>query len=135
MLGLPITDRIMNLFQTFDKDGDGSINFKEFVLGLSMLNQREDVSKREIIENSFKIFDTNDDGYIEYDEFEMVLRRNFDNISDKEIAKIYNEMDKDHDHKISLLEFTAFAINHPEYMSLAEDALNRKKKRNGRKQW
>jgi len=89
MLGLPITDRIMTFFQTFDKNGDGEIDFKEFLLGLTILNQKEDTSKKDIIEHSFHVFDEKGNGYIELDNFKLVLKRNFEGITDEEMEKIF----------------------------------------------
>jgi lysophosphatidylcholine acyltransferase/lyso-PAF acetyltransferase len=129
MLGLPVTDRIVNLFQTFDKDGDGTIDFKEFLLGLTILNQKEDSSKKEIIESSFHIFDESGTGYIKKDDFKIVLKRNFDGITDEHIDKIFVDMDKDLDSRITHEEFAIYANSHPEYIFLAEEALRIRKEK------
>eukprot|EP01129_Flabellula_baltica_P008064 TRINITY_DN3177_c0_g1_i1.p1 TRINITY_DN3177_c0_g1~~TRINITY_DN3177_c0_g1_i1.p1 ORF type:complete len:489 (+),score=74.37 TRINITY_DN3177_c0_g1_i1:21-1487(+) len=126
LLGLPMTDRIVELFNIFDSDCNGTIGFKEFILGISILNQREDATKRDIIQHSFNIFDLDEDGYVSFDEFKMALQATFPTISKDEIEAIFNSMDIDKDGRASYEEFFNYSMEHPEYIALAESELRKR---------
>jgi len=122
MLGLPITDRIVSFFQSFDKNGDGTIDFKEFLEGLTILNQTEE--SNEIIDDSFKIFDEKGKGYIDLPSFKIVLKRNYESISNGDMEKLFNSVaQSDNQRGITYDEYVNYAKTHPEYLFLIDQAL------------
>lgn len=64
---------LKRLFQTFDTDGSGTLEFKEFKRAIKDFKlDLEDID----IENIFKSFDQNGDGVLQLEEFmELVLGR------------------------------------------------------------
>mmetsp|Transcript_9937 Transcript_9937/g.18805 ORF Transcript_9937/g.18805 Transcript_9937/m.18805 type:complete len:2759 (+) Transcript_9937:118-8394(+) len=61
---------IRQLFQLFDQDGNGEVDFRELASGLSVLclGSREDK-----VQQAFKLYDTNNDGYISLEEMATYL--------------------------------------------------------------
>ena len=117
---------LLEVFQIFDRDGDGEINrqdlmdsFNNFGLGLSVAQ----------IEKILKLIDTNKDGAIEFSEFSRVFERELDLKHEKkeisldwkdslfskintaiktyglDISEAFYSFDKNHDGRISKDEF------------------------------
>ncbi|KMS95975.1 hypothetical protein BVRB_003360 [Beta vulgaris subsp. vulgaris] len=87
-------------FQVADKDGDGFIDFNEFML----LHNNKVKSKD--IESAFKIFDCDGDGKICAKELMEVLRRMGQMYSLESCKKMIKEVDNDGDGLINLAEFS-----------------------------
>ncbi|GMM36491.1 frequenin [Saccharomycopsis crataegensis] len=64
------TDFANYIFNVFDKDKNGSIDFKEFIIVLSITSRG---SKNEKLEWSYKLYDQNRDDKIDYQEMLNVL--------------------------------------------------------------
>ncbi|ESO02222.1 hypothetical protein HELRODRAFT_126208, partial [Helobdella robusta] len=102
----PLTDRLIELF---DSDQNGTIDFNEFINGMSKISMKGDATTK--LQFAFSIYDTNNDGYITngelYYRLKSLIGKNVDDemlqqIVDKTI--VYN--DKDNDGKINIKEFT-----------------------------
>ncbi|XP_021714294.1 calmodulin-like protein 1 [Chenopodium quinoa] len=89
-----------NAFQVADKDGDGFIDFKEF---MELHNNKV---KSKDIESAFRIFDSDGDGKISAKELMEVLRRMGQMYSLESCNKMIREVDNDGDGLINLAEFT-----------------------------
>jgi len=126
-LSLPKTAYTEDLFHLFDVDGDGTIDFNEFVTGLSAISKQ--ASTAETIELAFEVFDENHDGRISPKEFKAILSRIpvFKSITETEIDNWFKRVDRDQSGSISHFEFVAYAKEHPEYVKLAENLLLQKK--------
>ena len=69
-----ITDELVidRNFTAWDTDGDGSIDFKEFITGLSTMERG---TEDERLEMAFKVYDLDNNGKIDRDEMMTVLKR------------------------------------------------------------
>ncbi|KAL7676118.1 hypothetical protein ACOME3_002375 [Neoechinorhynchus agilis] len=103
---------LMNLcnriFDTFDSDKSGYIDFDEFIVGSTLANNG---SVREKLQLVFKLYDRNRDGYITRGELRNMLRilyelngRDMMNLRSMS-NELFNCLDIDTDRKISLEEF------------------------------
>lgn len=71
-LGLKDSMFVNRMFRLFDKDGNGSISFEEFAVGLSVFNEKATLDEK--VTFSFKIYDFDGDDYISKKEMKDVLR-------------------------------------------------------------
>ncbi|NXA54377.1 PCAT2 acyltransferase, partial [Nothocercus julius] len=114
-LKLPISDVLKELFLLFDRNGDGTIDFREYVIGLSILCNP--ANTEETIQMAFKLFDMDDDGTITEDEFACIIQSAL-GVPELDVSKLFKEIDADETGKLSYDEFKDFALKHPEYAKL-----------------
>ena len=94
----------------FDEDGGGSVDFREFISGLSAFSSKG--NKEEKLRFAFKVYDMDRDGYISNGELFLVLKMMVgSNLKDSQLQQIVDktimEADRDADGKISFEEFTS----------------------------
>uniref|UniRef100_A0A670YW37 Lysophosphatidylcholine acyltransferase 2 n=1 Tax=Pseudonaja textilis TaxID=8673 RepID=A0A670YW37_PSETE len=114
-LKLPISDVLQELFTLFDRNGDGTIDFREYVIGLSVLCNP--ANTEQTIQMAFQLFDIDEDGSITEDEFALILRSSL-GLPDLDVSNLFKEIDADKSNKLSYEEFKDFAEKHPEYAKL-----------------
>lgn len=101
----PLASRLMDVF---DLDSDGTIDFQEFITGLSAFSGR--TSRTDKLKFAFKIYDIDKDGYIGNGELFIVMKMMVGkNLQDAELQQIVDktimEADKDGDGRLSFDEF------------------------------
>jgi serine/threonine-protein phosphatase 2B regulatory subunit len=105
----------------FDEDGGGSVDFQEFVSGLSAFSSKG--NKEQKLRFAFKVYDIDRDGYISNGELFIVLKMMVgSNLKDQQLQQIVDktimEADQDKDGKISFEEFTKMVENTDVSMSM-----------------
>ncbi|XP_009082642.1 PREDICTED: lysophosphatidylcholine acyltransferase 2, partial [Acanthisitta chloris] len=114
-LKLPISDVLKELFLLFDRNGDGTIDFREYVIGLSILCNP--ANTEDTIQMAFKLFDMDEDGTITENEFASVIQSAL-GLHELDVSILFKEIDADETGKLSYDEFKDFALKHPEYAKL-----------------
>jgi len=104
----PLVKRVIDLFDT---DGNGEIDFKEFVHGLSQFSVKG-ADKESKLRFAFRVYDIDQDGFISNGELFQVLKMMVGtNLKDTQLQQIVDKTiiiaDKDGDGKISFEEFCA----------------------------
>jgi len=105
-LGQHIPDAdLQNLMDAADVDGDGALNYGEFV-AVSVHTRK--MANDEHLHRAFSFFDKNQTGFIEIDELRYALNDDSDAVSDTEevINAIMHDVDTDKDGRISYEEFS-----------------------------
>jgi len=101
----PVVQRVIDIFDT---DGNGEVDFKEFIQGISQFSVKGDKDVK--LRFAFKIYDMDRDGYISNGELFTVLKMMVgNNLKDQQLQQIVDKTilfaDKDEDGKISFEEF------------------------------
>ncbi|XP_046351261.1 calcineurin subunit B type 1 isoform X1 [Haliotis rubra] len=105
----PLVQRVIDIFDT---DGNGEVDFKEFIEGISQFSVRGDKESKLRCMFAFKIYDMDKDGYISNGELFQVLKMMVgNNLKDTQLQQIVDKTiihaDTDGDGKISFEEFCA----------------------------
>ncbi|XP_020105774.1 calcium-dependent protein kinase 1-like [Ananas comosus] len=107
-LGTKISEsELMQLMEAADVDGNGSIDYLEFISATMHMNRLE---KEGHIYKAFEYFDKDNSGYITMEELEQALKK-YDMGDEKTIKEIIAEVDADHDGRINYEEFVAMMKN------------------------
>ncbi|KAG7562843.1 hypothetical protein FFLO_01672 [Filobasidium floriforme] len=107
----PLAHRMIAIF---DESGSGTVDFSEFVGGLSAFSSKG--GREEKLRFAFKVYDIDRDGYISNGELYLVLKQMVgNNLKDQQLQQIVDktimEADKDGDGKLSFEEFTSMVAN------------------------
>merc|ERR1711962_1025754 len=100
-----------HIFRMYDKNDDGHIDFREFMIVLYIMSSG---SPQENLKQIFRVFDINNDGTITLKELQKIVRdlfllineTNADKASQELLVKTaFHEMDENHDGAITQSEF------------------------------
>eukprot|EP01010_Urceolus_cornutus_P001007 NODE_1522_length_868_cov_216.716728_g1181_i0.p1 GENE.NODE_1522_length_868_cov_216.716728_g1181_i0~~NODE_1522_length_868_cov_216.716728_g1181_i0.p1 ORF type:complete len:205 (-),score=35.79 NODE_1522_length_868_cov_216.716728_g1181_i0:160-774(-) len=108
------------MFELFDSNGGGTIDFREFLAGVSILSNVS--SRKEKLNFCFRMYDLDGNGTITQDELlkivEAVLLHNSLSISKEHVVALvsatFEAADLDKDGHITEAEFEKYVINHPQ---------------------
>ncbi|KAM9642370.1 calcineurin subunit B type 2 [Trichechus inunguis] len=103
----PLLHRVIDIFDT---DGNGEVDFKEFIAGASQFSVRG--SEEQKLRFAFSIYDMDKDGYISNGELFQVLKMLVgNNLRDWQLQQLVDKtiiiLDRDGDGRISFEEFSA----------------------------
>jgi len=89
---------LRGMVKEVDQDGNGSIEFDEFLL--MMARKLKATDGEEEMHHAFKVFDKNSDGFITFDELKHVMCSIGERLTDEEIEDMIKEADLNGDKKI-----------------------------------
>lgn len=106
---LATDEEIAHLVKEVDTDGDGEIDFSEFV---AMMSKQKEMAEDEpdIAREAFNMFDKDGNGQITADELRQLMRKLGESLSGKEIEMMIEEADADGDGQINFEEFAKLLL-------------------------
>ena len=105
----PSEAELQDMINEVDIDGNGTIDFKEF-LGLMARKMRDSDSEEELIE-AFKVFDRDGNGYITSHELRHIMTNLGEGLSPEEVEEMIREADLDNDGQIDYDEFVKMMMS------------------------
>merc|ERR1711910_263167 len=106
----PTEDELLNLVMEVDIDGNGTIEFEEF---LSMMKKKAgEVDEEADLREAFKIFDRDKDGYISMKELKKVASMLGTMLSKEELDEFMAEADSDGNGKLDYDEFVKMLLEY-----------------------
>ncbi|GFN75133.1 lysophosphatidylcholine acyltransferase 2, partial [Plakobranchus ocellatus] len=95
---LPKSEALRQVFDLYDRDGSGTIDFREYVIGLSLVSNP--VNNEETIKVAFELFDKDKKGHISLTDLQLILSQAFE-MSPEAVERMFREVDTACDGTIS----------------------------------
>lgn len=105
----PTDNELQDMIEEVDLDGNGTIDFKEF-LGLMVRKMKDTDTEEELLE-AFKVFDRDGNGFITSHELRYVMTNLGETLSSEEIDEMIKEADLDGDGQIDYEEFVRMMMS------------------------
>ncbi|XP_070538787.1 calmodulin-like isoform X1 [Ptychodera flava] len=102
----PTEAELQDIVNEVDADGDGTIDFEEFLDMMARRSRRfKDVDPVRELRETFRVFDTDGDGYITNDELRHIMKGLGVILTEAEAAEMIKEADADGDGMVSFQDF------------------------------
>eukprot|EP00574_Skeletonema_japonicum_P003347 CAMPEP_0201726590 /NCGR_PEP_ID=MMETSP0593-20130828/9952_1 /ASSEMBLY_ACC=CAM_ASM_000672 /TAXON_ID=267983 /ORGANISM="Skeletonema japonicum, Strain CCMP2506" /LENGTH=150 /DNA_ID=CAMNT_0048218103 /DNA_START=75 /DNA_END=527 /DNA_ORIENTATION=+ len=107
----PTDDEIQAMISSVDDNGDGEIDFEEFLVLMSAKkkNSKDDPDKE--LKDAFKVFDADGSGTISKAELMQLMKSLGQNLSEGELTAMMDEVDTDKSGEIDFKEFKTMMMS------------------------
>ncbi|XP_077867089.1 neo-calmodulin-like isoform X2 [Saccoglossus kowalevskii] len=95
----PTEDELQEMIKEVDEDGNGEIDFEEFLT--MMAKKLRDIDVDEEIREAFRVFDKDTNGYITAKELQYIMTTYGETLPEDEVREMLNQADIDGDGKIN----------------------------------
>ncbi|KAL5248187.1 hypothetical protein ACHWQZ_G017385 [Mnemiopsis leidyi] len=104
----PCESDLQDMINEVDADGNGTIDFKEFLEMMTKHMKEADCDQE--LREAFKVFDRNGDGKITADELKTVMHNLGETLTDEEIDQMIEEADTNKDGYVDYEEFCIMMV-------------------------
>jgi calmodulin len=105
----PTEEELKQMIREVDLDGNGTIDFKEFLC--LMVKKMKDTDTEEELLEAFKVFDRDGNGFITSHELRNIMNSLGEGLSPEEIEEMIKEADLDNDGQIDYEEFVKMMMS------------------------
>ncbi|KAJ7267398.1 calmodulin [Mycena rebaudengoi] len=105
----PTEAELQDMINEVDVDGNGTIDFDEFLA--MMAKKFQDTDSEEEIRQAFTVFDKDGNGTISVQELQQVMRSLGEKLTDREVEEMIREADTDGDGEINYEEFVKMMMS------------------------
>ncbi|KAF7313850.1 Calmodulin-like protein [Mycena chlorophos] len=105
----PTESELQDMINEVDADGNGTIDFNEFLA--MMAKKFQDTDSEEEIRQAFHVFDKDGNGTISVTELQQVMRSLGEKLTDREVEEMIREADTDGDGEINYEEFVRMMMS------------------------
>ncbi|CAD5187145.1 calmodulin-like protein 11 [Musa acuminata AAA Group] len=99
----PSEEELHEMIREVDSDGNGTIEFGEF---LNLMSRKvKETNVEEELKEAFKVFDKDQNGYISASELRNVMMNLGEKLTDEEVDQMIREADLDGDGQVNYEEF------------------------------
>jgi len=105
----PTEGELNDMIHEVDIDGNGTIDFPEFLT--MMAKKMQDTDTEEEIREAFKVFDKDGNGFISAAELRHVMTSLGEKLTDEEVEEMIKEADADGDGQINYDEFVKLMLS------------------------
>jgi len=113
-LDVPLSEPVIAMFQALDSDEDGTIDFKEFLIGLTFVSSN--TNTEDGIEILFEALDPENTGKISAESLEAVLSKVFRRADKRLVQKLMKKADKKETGMVDKEMFAEFIKANPEVL-------------------
>ncbi|CAK9165025.1 unnamed protein product [Ilex paraguariensis] len=99
----PTEEELQDMISEVDSDGNGNIDFPEFLNLMAQKMKETDVEEE--LKEAFKVFDKDENGYISANELRHVMINLGEKLTDEEVEQMIREADLDGDGQVDYEEF------------------------------
>ncbi|KAL8603123.1 hypothetical protein ACOMHN_059295 [Nucella lapillus] len=111
-LSLPQSSALQEVFSLYDRDQSGRIDFREYVIGLSLVCNPDNSDAT--LQCAFHLFDGGHKGYISQGELQTILHKAFA-LNHHSAARLFHDIDRDQDGRITFEDFKQYAAEKPDF--------------------
>merc|ERR1712048_1467231 len=104
----PTDAELQDMVNEVDSDGNGSIDFPEF---LDMMSRKmKDADSEEQIKEAFRVFDADNNGFITAKELRIVMANLGEKLTNEEVEEMIKEADQDGDGRVNFEESASMMV-------------------------
>ena len=105
----PTEDELQDMINNSDVDGNGTLDFSEFLIMMARKLQHMDHEQE--IKEAFKVFDQDGNGFIDTAELRHMMTTLGETLTDEEVDEMMSVADIDQDGRVSYEEFRKMYFN------------------------
>ncbi|KAL5204698.1 hypothetical protein ABZP36_009569 [Zizania latifolia] len=106
----PSQQDLQDMIVAVDEDGNGTIEFHEF-LAIMKKNLSNNDDDEEELKKAFRVFDKDDNGFISHNELRMVMASLGEEMTEDEIDEMMRTADTNNDGQVDYEEFKRVMMN------------------------
>ncbi|CAL9186092.1 unnamed protein product [Musa hybrid cultivar] len=106
----PTLQELQDMIREVDVDGNGTIEFDEFLNVMAMRTKATEAEAEEELREAFKVFDIDNNGYISPSELMSVMTNLGEEVTKEIAAEMIMEVDADGDGQVDFKEFSTLMM-------------------------